>query len=173
MEMPKGVNPNSHGNNPPVGEEKKIRMPDRLWNFAQAIAGYSKGVRLMCEVATGTKGILWAVPLQPINIDRAFPIIPHEHCTLWYGCDRAEIEEYIGTIFTASIVGVGQSDRIQAAQALLPAGIPFVQSIPHITLSYCEGVAPVESAEMLQTATEVDPIEMMATFRIEFFEFQP
>lgn len=124
----------------------------------------------MIEVASGQKGILWAVPLEPLGTPRTYDRIPHEHITLWYGCDRSEIQEYIGIIFPAAIVEICESDRIQAARVVLPTGIPFKQSVPHITLSMTEGVAPVESAAMLECCTGYD-VNVVTGFRIEFFEF--
>lgn len=172
--MPKGSNPNSHGNRPPVGVEKKIRMPDRLWDAAIGLGNGNQnaGVRAMAEVAIGTKGILWAVPLSPVKIPRVYPVIPHEHITLQYAISRKDVDDQIGAIFTAPIIGVTHNDRIQAAKVILPAGIDFRLKIPHITLSMQDGVAPIESTAMLEEASSFEEIEQRVTFRIEFFEFQ-
>ena len=90
--------------------------------------------------------------------------------TLWYNCLRDEVAEYVGMIFTAPIVGIAQNACIQAATVILPVGIPFKHEIPHITLSHRIGMSPIEATKMLQN-TPIGQIDAVATFRIEFFQF--
>jgi Fungal tRNA ligase phosphodiesterase domain len=117
------------------------------------------------------RGILWAVPLSPIAVPHhQHPVVPHQHCTLWYDCCFDEVKHWIGCVFTAEIQGWASDDRIQAATVNVPPGI-FRHEIPHITLSLKEDVAPVESTQMLKDAAEIKAVSIEMQWEIEFFEF--
>lgn len=96
-------------------------------------------------------GILWAVIQEPLELPRRFNNGQPHHCTLLYGCSNKLAERYIGLPLSLPIVSECWNDRIQAVQVIVPAGIPFDTNRPnpHVTVSYADGVQPVESNAML------------------------
>ena len=118
-----------------------------------------------------SKGILWAIPQKPLGYYRAFPLVPHEHVTLWFDCDRSDVEDYIGVTFTAPIVGIAQNTRIQALKVALPKWVPFKGQVPHITLSLREDVFPTESTQMILNE-RVSLLSLPVEFSIQFKAFR-
>lgn len=123
------------------------------------------------------KGILWAVPLEPIVIPLRhihFPFQPH--ITLAYGVSRAECQHLIGVRFAAILVAEFWTEKVQAIGVKLPEGIECQLRVPHITLSWAEGASPNDSSEMLlggkfaRTLGGATGIE--AAFEVQFFEWE-
>jgi hypothetical protein len=69
--------------------------------------------------------------------------------------------------FEAQVWAEAWNDRIQALRVQLPEGIPYEEQDPHVTVSYCEGVEPVESNAMLQGIHEERGWEGILRLRVE------
>lgn len=95
-------------------------------------------------------GILWAEPLEPLPVQPIYPNTPASpHVTLAFAVTR-EAYDIIGLPTSIWFQSECWNDRIQAIRCQLQHGIPFELSIPHLTVSWIDGVEPVESTKMLQ-----------------------
>lgn len=121
------------------------------------------------------KGILWAEPLQPITLPPLFDCHPHQYITLAYDVAQSKYADSIGVIFSAPAVSIAHNDLAECLRFILPAGIPFEMEHPHLTLSFPQGSAPVQSRIMLGSADfrEVHFTEpVIVAFQVEFKAFE-
>lgn len=122
------------------------------------------------------KGILWAVPtVWAESDDQVFPTIPHIHCTIAYGVERSDVEQWIGHDFPGRITGYAIGDSAECLLLFLPGNIPFTGKNPHITLSHSPEVGPIASKEMLESGnckiTEWNPTWPIG-MRMEFLGWE-
>jgi hypothetical protein len=96
-----------------------------------------------------TQGILWAVLQEPLTLDRTYPNGEPHHVTLIYGAYRSIWEGWIGQEIEAMPYRLAQNDRVQALAIELEDGVPCINQIPHITISWADDAEPVESNELL------------------------
>lgn len=96
-----------------------------------------------------SKGILWAIPQQPIDIQPLYPNGEPHHITLQYGVEREPVSWMIGQEFEAIIWEHCWNDRVQALRVHVPTIFPCCNAHPHITVSWVDGAEPVESNTML------------------------
>lgn len=117
-------------------------------------------------------GILWAVLQSPIAIARRFPNgMPH-HVTLQFGVERDDWSFLVGQAFSAFLESECWNEKIQALTIELPGGIPCQNAAPHLTVSWADGVSPVESNAMLSSLHQSAPVYTTAQFKIEFYEWK-
>lgn len=117
-------------------------------------------------------GILWAEPMDAIAIQSRYSNTPEKpHVTLAWGVPRAKYD-VIGLTTSIYLDAECWSDRIQAVRCTLQAGIPFELEIPHLTVSWVDGVAPRESTAMLQRVHDQQPIEQILPCKIEWVPLQ-
>jgi hypothetical protein len=124
------------------------------------------------------KGNLYAVPeipqILPAIAQPMYSLTPDtSHVTLGYNVDRDAFEDSEGLVFSAPAVAHCWSDRAQCLRIILPAGIPWLgkDKIPHLTLSWPQGSAAVQSGLMLQSGNFMEvvfskPIPIL--FRVKF-----
>ncbi len=122
------------------------------------------------------KGILWAVPTAWVESnDQKFSTIPHIHCTMACGVDRADVEGCLGFEFTATITGYAIGESAECLLLSLPSDIPFIGTVPHITLSHAPEVGPIVPFIMVEaglcTITSWEPAWPIV-MRIEFLEWK-
>lgn len=103
------------------------------------------------EPATTTRGILWAVLKKSPTVDRIHPNGEPHHITLQYDVELNDCLGWIDRCFEVTITEHCWNDRIQALRVELPFWLPNQNLHPHITVSWAEGVQPVESNVMLET----------------------
>ena len=119
------------------------------------------------------KGILWAVLQDPIGVQPLFSNGNPHHCTLVYGANREDWDEWIGREFDAEIYRLAANNRIQAFGINLPSAVPFTGKVPHITISWADGVTPVESADMLLGAHwKLSWQPVTVKMKVEFLEWK-
>jgi hypothetical protein len=95
-------------------------------------------------------GILQAVLISQLPVQPLFNNTQQHHITLAYGVDREPYNDLIGLPVTVAVVEICSNESIQAAQVILPNWIPCKNPIPHITISWIDGSAPIRANEMLQ-----------------------
>ncbi|MBD2156286.1 hypothetical protein [Leptolyngbya sp. FACHB-16] len=122
-----------------------------------------------------SQGILWAVFQTPVTIPRRHPNGEPHHITLQYGVEREQFSHLIGHQFEAIITAETWSDRIQALWAYIPSGYPRCNRFPHITVSWVDGVEPVESNALLEQWKQhnhrfISP-HLVVPCRVEFYEW--
>jgi hypothetical protein len=112
--------------------------------------------------------ILWAVLLDPIPVEARYSCGSPHHVTLIYGVTDPELwRDWVGMEFEAQVWAEAWDDRIQALRVHLPEGIPYEGQDPHLTVSYREGVEPVESNAMLQGIHQERAWEGILRLRVE------
>jgi len=127
----------------------------------------------MNPIEGNMKGILWAVPLQPIAIEPRYPNRPDiPHITLQYGVERKDWVQWEGREFQAVLWELAWNVRVEALRIKLPDEIPCCNLFPHLTLSWIEGAEPKESNEMFSNPHEWEFVLVKASFRIDFHEQQ-
>lgn len=117
------------------------------------------------------KGILWGVIQQPLPIEKLYSCGLSHHCTLQFGVERKDWQQYEGREFKAIAIAHCYNDRIQAIAIALPGWVPCQNQYPHITVSYQAGVEPVESNAMLEGMHHREEVEYSIQFKIEFLEW--
>jgi hypothetical protein len=118
-----------------------------------------------------TKGILWAVIQDNLQVNSLYDCGKPHHITLMFGVDRSDVEQYIGLSFNAVSIANCWNDNIQAILFELPNIIPFTGQYPHVTVSYTEGTKPVESNNMLCGEYNSTKHKFNYSFVIEFLEW--
>jgi hypothetical protein len=129
------------------------------------------------------KGNLYAIPTNPEIVSAiAQPMYertPHpQHITLAYNIDEHSVHaDSTGIVFSAPVVSQCWNDRTQCLKVILPTGIPWAwgqEKTPHITLSWPQGSAPVQSSLMLASSgysETVFPEPIFVVFRVEFVPY--
>lgn len=94
------------------------------------------------------------------------------HVTLAYGVSAEQYADFIGRQVPIMLTGVAHSERVQAVAVELPEGIPFAGNhLPHITVSFADGVKPVEAGAFLASA-EIKPLQFQIVGEIAFFAWK-
>lgn len=121
------------------------------------------------------KGILWAVPLEPIKHGVVHLPKPaaHIHCTLQYGVERESFARLLGQTFTAHVWRQSWNDRAEALELSLPWEVPCENLRPHITLATASDGSPVESNTMLASSDnrQVLMLSQKVGMRIAFHDW--
>lgn len=125
-------------------------------------------------------GILWAVLTEPLSIDRRFSCGEPHHVTLAYGAEKTDFQMWLGTLIPVGCTfewwGDGSSltaKQIQAVQVTLPPNVPFKLEVPHISVSWAEGVQAVEATAMIRSpSSHLRQFRRQLEARIEFYEWQ-
>jgi len=120
---------------------------------------------------SSTKGILWAVLQAPLGVKPLYSNGSPHHITLQYGVRREGWAQWIGTRFTARAVAVCHNDRVQAVAFTMPSNVPCQNDNPHVTVSWVQGAAPVESNAMLAGTHHRQPLAGEWAFIVEFREW--
>jgi len=119
-----------------------------------------------------TIGILMAVLLTPLEVQRMYSLGSPHHCTLQFEVDRKDCENWIGVEFSAIATSNCFDGYIQAVRLKLSGNIPH-KAQPHITVSYCKGIEPVAANSMLKSCNyDVLEFSQKLDFRIEFLEWK-
>ena len=121
------------------------------------------------------RGILWAVPIEPIGVAPRFPVTPNEsHVTFKFDVLKRAWVEWVNVEFEAEIIGNHWNDRVQALSVRLPDDLTDLcdNAIPHLTVSWVEGAAPVESNEMLAQPHSSDRFVQNVRFQMQFYDFR-
>jgi hypothetical protein len=121
---------------------------------------------------TMPRGILWAVLQQSIAVPAIHPLGKPHHITLFYDVEKIQYQHLIDTEFEATAIANLWNKDIQAIAIWMPDDVPH-KPRPHITVSYCEGVEPVASNELMKCDDDrvIAPFTQKLKFKIEFFEF--
>lgn len=117
------------------------------------------------------KGILWAVLLSPLSVEKKYVVGEPHHITLQFGVERDKWEEYIGRQIDAYIEYEAWDDDIQALKVRIPSDIPCQNANPHISVSWRDGISPVRSNDMLLRPKFLVPIGMWMKLEIQFHEW--
>ena len=121
------------------------------------------------------KGILWAVLLSPLDIPKRYPNGEPHHITLKYGVEREDWKHWEGWRFSTKTRFEAWNGNIQAVAMNHPnLGEDIDSEIknPHITISWCDGIKPVESNAMLEGKFDSRIIIKSLDFQIEFKEWK-
>lgn len=121
------------------------------------------------------RGILWAIPLEPIRVTALYPLPAIEpHVTFKFNALKRAWSEWIGLRFDAEIFGNHWNDRVQALSVELPDDLTDLcdNAIPHLTVSWIHGAAPVESNEMLLQPHSSDRFLQNVRFQMQFYDFR-
>ena len=118
-----------------------------------------------------TKGILWGVLITPINVERRYPCGEPHHITLQYGVEKSRWAKFLGKEFEAHAILEAWNSRIQAVVIQLPDFIPCSNTNPHISVSWEQGIKPVESNAMLAGKHDCKKISKKLKFKIEFLKW--
>jgi hypothetical protein len=118
-----------------------------------------------------SKGILWGVVQEPVNVAPRYPVGQPHHITLRYGVDRDDWNHLEGLEIEAIALYEAWNNRIQAIAVKLPAYIPCQNRYPHISVSWKTGVAPVESNLMLSTKYRYQLMSDTIKLKTEFLEW--
>lgn len=116
------------------------------------------------------RGILWAVPQEPIAIQPIYSCGSPHHITLFYDVDSTQYRSLIGIEFCTFSQGIAHNSNIQALICDIPSRIPHKPN-PHITISYREGIEPKASNDMLLGEYSFEPLVISLKLKIEFYEF--
>ena len=116
-------------------------------------------------------GILWAVIQQPLLIQPRYHLGKPHHITLQYGIKLEEYKHLLNVKFTATCLYEAWNGRIQAITIKLPTDIPCANKHPHITISWKQGISPVESNTMLMTKFNYKLIDLVVDCKTEFLEW--
>ncbi|MFM6255321.1 MAG: hypothetical protein ACKPEQ_40365 [Dolichospermum sp.] len=114
------------------------------------------------------KGILWAVLLSPLDIPKRYPNGSPHHITLKYGVEREDYFHWEGWKFSTKTRFEAWNGNIQAVVVDHPDIGDIKVKNPHITVSWCDGIKPVESNAMLQAKFDSRIILVSLDFVIEF-----
>ncbi|MFM6872498.1 MAG: hypothetical protein ACKPKQ_21320 [Dolichospermum sp.] len=115
------------------------------------------------------KGILWAVLLSHLDIPKRYPNGSPHHITLKYGVERKDWEHWEGWKFSTKTSFEDWKVNIQAVSINHPyLGEDIKIKSPHITVSWCDGIKPVESNAMLENSFDSRIIITSLDFCIEF-----
>lgn len=145
-------------------------------------SGRSKQIKNQAKSKT-MKGNLYAIPEVPEILSAiAQPMYDRTpsppHITLGYNIDEDSVAvDSNGLVFSAPVTAHCWNQHAQALKVILPAGIPWLankESIPHITLSWPMGSAPVKAGSMLKCRCYeevVFPEPIFVLFRIEFVPY--
>jgi hypothetical protein len=121
-----------------------------------------------------SRGILWAVLQQPIEIPPRYPNGQPHHITLFYGVERKDWAHWEGLEFEATLQQECWNDRVQALCVWMRSDIPCGNAHPHITVSWIDGAEANESNAMLAGVHRVQPLPdgtaRSVRCRIEFQE---
>ena len=117
------------------------------------------------------KGILWGVIHSPLIITpRYLQGHPH-HVTLQFGVERDDWKGLEGVEFEATALYEAWNGKIQAVAVKLPDCIPCANKYPHISVSWQNGISPVESNLMLASKFNHQLIGQAIKLKIEFLEW--
>jgi hypothetical protein len=114
-------------------------------------------------------GILWAVIQQPLLIKPLYPCGQPHHVTLQYGVDL--VEDWLNKEFTATCLYEAWNGNIQCLAVKLPTDITCQNQHPHITVSWKQGISPVESNTMLASKFNYKLINLPVKCKIEFLKW--
>lgn len=120
------------------------------------------------------KGILWVAIPNKGEGDVKYNNIPHSHVTLQFGVELTpELRGLIGKKTSVKVIADCWSDRIQAYKVALESDVVGMcrNAIPHMTLSFQDGVKPVESNAMLSADHSESPLDIEVEGVIEFKPF--
>ena len=113
-----------------------------------------------------------AVLLTPLEVQRIYSLGSPHHCTLQFEVDRKDFESWIGVEFSAIATSNCFDGNIQAVQIELSEHIPH-KALPHITVSYRQGIEPVAANSMLKSCNyDVLEFSQKLDFKIEFLEWK-
>lgn len=118
------------------------------------------------------KGIVWAVVQKPIEVKKFFPNGEPHHITLQYGVERDNCFLVGSAEFDAIATAICWNEKIQAILVRLPWWVPCCNEHPHISVSWCDGVAPVASNEMLKGPHFRMGFDAVIPVKIEFLEWE-
>jgi hypothetical protein len=103
----------------------------------------------------GKKGILWvSLNEQSPPVPPRFSELPkHFHVTLAFNCLEESYKDLIGKGVEIAVNSDCYDQNIQALSVSLPSEVAALceNPNPHVTISMCEGVRPVESNRMLSS----------------------
>jgi len=122
-------------------------------------------------------GILWAVIKQPLLIQSRYPLGQPHHITLQYGVDLSNWKHLLDKEFTVTCLYEAWNSNIQAIAVKLPTDIPCGSKLPcankqpHISVSWKQGISPVESNNMLATKFNYKLLDLRVSCKIEFLEW--
>jgi hypothetical protein len=116
-------------------------------------------------------GILWAVIQQPLLIQPRYSLGQPHHITLQYGVDLTDWVHLLNIEFTANCLYEAWNDNIQAIAVKLPNHVPCGNKQPHISVSWKQGISPVESNYMLTSKFNYKLLNLEVNCKIEFLEW--
>ncbi|MFM6728044.1 MAG: hypothetical protein ACKPJF_27080 [Dolichospermum sp.] len=118
------------------------------------------------------KGNDRAVLLSQLDIPKRYPNWTPNNITLKYGVERKDWEHWEGWKFSTKTRFEAWNGNIQAVSLNHPdLGEDIKIKSPHITVSWCDGIKPVESNAMLQAKFDSRIILVSLDFVIEFKEW--
>lgn len=120
-----------------------------------------------------TQGILWAVIQQPLLIQPKYPVGSPHHITLQYGVDLKKWNYWVKAEFTATCLYEAWNSNIQCVVVKLPDFIPCQNQNPHISVSWKQGISPIESNSMLASKFNYQLVDLQVKCKIEFLEWEP
>jgi Fungal tRNA ligase phosphodiesterase domain len=116
-------------------------------------------------------GILWGVIQSPLLIQPRYALGQPHHVTLQFGVDLADWEHLLKKEFTTTCLYEAWNNDIQAIAVKLPSDIPCANQHPHITVSWKQGISPVESNNMLASKFNYKLLDLEVSCKIEFLEW--
>ncbi|MBD1864169.1 MULTISPECIES: hypothetical protein [Trichocoleus] len=119
------------------------------------------------------KGNLQAVLQTPLLVQPLYSNGKPHHVTLQYKVERKAWKHLEGREFEVVTTHLCWNDRIEAIAVQLPEWVPCCNKHPHITVSWIDGAAPVESNRMLAGQHNALEFNTRVSVRIEFKERRP
>ena len=118
-----------------------------------------------------SQGILWAVIQQPLLIQPKYPVGSPHHITLQYGVNLEDVCNLLNVEFTATCLYEAWNDNIQCVKVKLPSEVPCANKHPHLSISWKQGISPVESNTMLMTKFNYKLVDLVVNCKTEFLEW--